>query len=54
MVLRDDHGNLIFTVCWRLPGCEDALHSELSACREGIELASLSSNPVTNHHRHGL
>lgn len=39
MVLRDAEGNIVFSACRFLPRCVDAAEAELSACREGLELA---------------
>ena len=40
MVLRDEHGAIIFSSSRELRQCASPLESELAACREGISLAS--------------
>ncbi|XP_073351694.1 uncharacterized protein [Aegilops tauschii subsp. strangulata] len=39
MVLRDAHGEIIFTACRQLFACDNALDAELEACKEGLALA---------------
>ena len=39
MVLRDQEGAIIFSVCHSLWSCPDPLHAELAGCMEGIALA---------------
>ena len=40
MVLRDEHGDIIFSSCRELRQCASPLESELAACSEGISLAT--------------
>jgi ribonuclease HI len=39
MVLRDEHGNAIFTACRFMEHCSGPLEAELQACLEGVMLA---------------
>ena len=39
MILRDAHGDIIYSACWEIRICDNALDAELVACREGLELA---------------
>lgn len=39
MILRDAHGNIIFSACRALYSCRDALEAELCACMEGLSFA---------------
>ena len=39
MILRDDRGDIIFNACREINTCDSVLEAELSACREGIDLA---------------
>lgn len=39
MVLRSDRGEIIFTACREIRTCDNSLHAELAACKEGLELA---------------
>lgn len=39
MVLRDDRGDIIYSACRELRTCDNVLEAELSACREGLDLA---------------
>jgi hypothetical protein len=39
MVLRDDTGEVIFSVCQFINSCEEAFEAELLACSEGLGLA---------------
>ena len=44
MVLRDDRGEIIFSACREMRTCDNSLHAELAACREGLELALHRTN----------
>ena len=39
MILRDEHGRIVFSSCRFLRRCGSALEAELSACMEGMSLA---------------
>ena len=39
MILRDEHGRIVFSSCRFLSRCGSALEAELSACMEGMSLA---------------
>ena len=39
MILRDEHGRIVFSSCRFLSHCGSALKAELSACMEGMSLA---------------
>jgi ribonuclease HI len=39
MILRDDSGQIIFSVCRSLLYCVDALEAKLQGCLEGLDLA---------------
>ena len=39
MILRDAHGDIIYSACREIRICDNALDAELAACREGLELA---------------
>ena len=39
MILRDEHGRIVFSSCRFLNRCGSALEAELSACMEGMSLA---------------
>jgi ribonuclease HI len=39
MILRDDQGQIIFSTCRLLEGCDSPLEAELKACVEGLYLA---------------
>ena len=38
MVLRDDHGAIIFSSCQELRQCASPSESEIAACLEGVSL----------------
>lgn len=44
MLLRDERGDIIFTACRELHACDNGLHAELAACREGLALALQRTN----------
>jgi hypothetical protein len=47
MVLRDEAGSLIFSSCWFLHNCKEALEAEIFACMEGLGLAlARSEKPI--------
>jgi ribonuclease HI len=39
MLLRDEHGQVIFSACRQLQSCNEALEAEVHACRERVALA---------------
>ena len=39
MTPRDDRGGIIYSACRELRTCNNTVRAELSACKEGLELA---------------